>query len=272
MFVLSYLLDSWYPDEIITVKKIREYKQRILEEQREAELKESRQEAEEEETEIEGRMELEKDFPEYCPEPDEIQRQAIEAFAEYMQSDIRSAGINNLSELKEYMKIHYRNSGGTLRGSNGFDGWYDCGKGFITLSIDNGDDDPFHEVVKKTIVKMADAICELIKFDTEEQKEERVEIPQTNKVEVQETRSDERRHRLKIAKMFFDVVDAGKKSFELQKNDRNYQIGDILEMHEMDNGEETGRITEKKVIYVLEGFKGLEKGYCILGLKEVEEV
>ena len=263
---------SWYPDEIITVKKIREYKQRILEEQREAELKESRQEAEEEETEIEGRMELEKDFPEYCPEPDEIQRQAIEAFAEYMQSDIRSAGINNLSELKEYMKIHYRNSGGTLRGSNGFDGWYDCGKGFITLSIDNGDDDPFHEVVKKTIVKMADAICELIKFDTEEQKEERVEIPQTNKVEVQETRSDERRHRLKIAKMFFDVVDAGKKSFELQKNDRNYQIGDILEMHEMDNGEETGRITEKKVIYVLEGFKGLEKGYCILGLKEVEEV
>ena len=217
-------------------------------------------------------MELEKDFPEYCPEPDEIQRQAIEAFAEYMQSDIRSAGINNLSELKEYMKIHYRNSGGTLRGSNGFDGWYDCGKGFITLSIDNGDDDPFHEVVKKTIVKMADAICELIKFDTEEQKEERVEIPQTNKVEVQETRSDERRHRLKIAKMFFDVVDAGKKSFELQKNDRNYQIGDILEMHEMDNGEETGRITEKKVIYVLEGFKGLEKGCCILGLKEVEEV
>lgn len=125
---------SWYPDEIITVKKIREYKQRILEEQREAELKESRQEAEadeteeEEETEIEGQMELEKDFPEYCPEPDEIQRQAIEAFAEYMQSDIRSAGINNLSELKEYMKIHYRNSGGTLRGSNGFDGWYDCGK------------------------------------------------------------------------------------------------------------------------------------------------
>ena len=68
------------------------------------------------------------------------------------------------------------------------------------------------------------------------------------------------------------MVDAGKKSFELQKNDRNYQIGDILEMHEMDNGEETGMITEKIVIYVMEGFKRLEKGYCILGLKEVEEV
>lgn len=261
---------SWYPDQIITVKTIREYKQRILEEQKTTEADEI--EEEEEETEIEGQMELEKDIPEYCPEPDEISRQAIEAFAEYMQGRIRGEGIKNAFELKEYMKIHYRNSGGTLRGSNGFEGWYDCGKGFITLSIDNGDDDHFHEVVKKTIVKMADAICELIKFDKEGQKTERVEIPQTNKVEVQETRSDERRHRLKLAKMFFDAVDTGKKSFELRKNDRNYQIGDVLEMHEMDNGEETGRVTEKQVIYVMEGFKGLEEGYCILGLGEMEEV
>lgn len=98
----------------------------------------------------------------------------------------------------------------------------------------------------------------------------RVEIPQTNKVEVPEIRSDERRHRLKLASMFFDAVDTGKKSFELQKNDRNYKIGDIIELHEMNDGEETGRVTEKQVIYVLEGFKGLEEGYCILGLDEKE--
>lgn len=181
---------SWYPDKIITVKKIREYKQRILEEQQEAELKESRQEAEadeteeEEETEIEGQMELEKDFPEYCPEQLE------------KQSDVNAE---------------------------------------------------------------------------EEEKTERVEIPQTNKVEVPESETDERRHRLKLAKMFFDAVDTGKKSFELRKNDRNYQIGDILELHEMSNGEETGRVTEKQVIYILEGFKGLEEGYCILGLEEKGE-
>ncbi len=75
-------------NKIITVKKIREYKQRILEEQQEAEIKESRQEAEadeteeEEETQIEGQMELEKDFPEYCPEQGELEKQALEAFAE----------------------------------------------------------------------------------------------------------------------------------------------------------------------------------------------
>ena len=121
---------------------------------------------------------------------------------------------------------------------------------------------------------MADAISGMIQFDTEEaeeQKTERVEIPQTNKVEVPGNESDERRHRLKLASMFFNAVDTGKKSFELRKNDRNYQIGDILELHEMSDGEETGRVTEKQVIYILEGFKGLEEGYCILGLEEKGE-
>lgn len=39
----------------------------------------------------------------------------------------------------------------------------------------------------------------------------------------------------------------------------------------MSDGEETGRVTEKQVIYILEGFKGLEEGYCILGLEEKGE-
>lgn len=266
---------SWYPDKIITVKAIREYKQRILEEQQEAELKESRQEAEadeteeEEEAEIEGQMEPERGYPEYCPDQDELEKQALEAFAERIQRDINRQNIKNSLELKKYMEERYKGAGGTLRGSNGFDGWYDCGKGYIKLCKDN-----FEEIVKKTVIKMADAISNMIQFDIEaaEQKTERVEIQQTNKVEVPGSESDERRHRLKIAKMFFNAVDTGKKSFELQKNDRNYQIGDVLELHEMSDGEETGRVTEKQVIYILEGFKGLEEGYCILGLSEVEDI
>ena len=214
-------------------------------------------------------MELEKDFPEYCPEQGELEKQALEAFAERIQGQVRSMGIKNLSELKERMKERYKNSGGTLSGSNGFDGWYNCEKGYIKLCKSD-----FEEIVKKTVSKMADAISGMIQFDTEEaeeQKTERVEIPQTNKVEVPGNESDERRHRLKLASMFFNAVDTGKKSFELRKNDRNYQIGDILELHEMSDGEETGRVTEKQVIYILEGFKGLEEGYCILGLEEKGE-
>lgn len=265
---------SWYPNKIITVKKIREYKQRILEEQQEEDLKESRQEAEadeteeEEEAEIEGQVEAERDYPECCLDQDELEKQALEAFAERIQRDINRQNIKNSLELKKYMGERYKGAGGTLRGSNGFDGWYDCGKGYIKLCKDD-----FEEIVKKTVIKMADAISNMIQFDIEaaEQKTERVEIQQTNKVEVPGSESDERRHRLKIAKMFFNAVDTGKKSFELQKNDRNYQIGDVLELHEMSDGEETGRVTEKQVIYILEGFKGLEEGYCILGLEEKGE-
>lgn len=97
----------------------------------------------------------------------------------------------------------------------------------------------------------------------------KVEIEQTNKVEVPETVSDERRHKLKLAKMFFDDVRSGRKSFDLLENDRNYQLGDIIEYREMDQGEETGRVIEKEVIYILEGFKGLQENYCILALADI---
>lgn len=97
----------------------------------------------------------------------------------------------------------------------------------------------------------------------------KVEIEQTDKVEVQETVSDERRHKLKLAKMFFEDVRLGRKSFELRKNDRDYQIGDILELREMDNGELTGRAIEKEITYILEGFAGLKEDYCILALADI---
>lgn len=97
----------------------------------------------------------------------------------------------------------------------------------------------------------------------------KVEIEQTNKVEVPETVMDDRRHKLKLAKMFFEDVRLGRKTFELRKNDRDYQIGDILELREMDNGEPTGRVIEKEITYILEGFAGLKEDYCILALADI---
>lgn len=97
----------------------------------------------------------------------------------------------------------------------------------------------------------------------------KVEIEQTNKVEVPETITDDHRHKLKLAKMFFDDMQTGKKPFDLQKNDREYQLGDIIEYREMDNGEPTGRILEKEIIYILEGFAGLTEGWCILALADI---
>lgn len=97
----------------------------------------------------------------------------------------------------------------------------------------------------------------------------KVEIEQTNKVEVPETVMDDRRHKLKLAKMFFNDMQTGRKPFDLQKNDREYQLGDVIEYREMDNGEPTGRVIEKEITYILEGFAGLKEDYCILALADI---
>lgn len=77
-------------------------------------------------------------------------------------------------------------------------------------------------------------------------------------------------HDVKLGTTFFDDVKTGRKTFELQKNDRGYKEGDTIVMHEYKYGTTTGRTIEKKIVYMLEDFTGLEDGYCILGLGEVK--
>ena len=75
-------------------------------------------------------------------------------------------------------------------------------------------------------------------------------------------------HSVKIGKEFFEDVKNNIKTFELRKNDRNYKVGEILELHEYEAGEETGRTCRKLITYMLKEFTGLQDGYCILGLKD----
>lgn len=72
-------------------------------------------------------------------------------------------------------------------------------------------------------------------------------------------------HQIKLVTEFFDDAAAGRKSFELRKNDRNYKEGDVLEMEEVKDGKKTGRKCSKRIVYMMENFEGLEDGYCILG-------
>lgn len=75
-------------------------------------------------------------------------------------------------------------------------------------------------------------------------------------------------HEIKCYQEFFKAAAEGKKNFELRFNDRNYKTGDVLKQREVDgNGGYTGRYLEQQVIYMLEEFAGLEKGYCILGVE-----
>lgn len=47
-------------------------------------------------------------------------------------------------------------------------------------------------------------------------------------------------HKLKIAPVHFVGVMKGTKTAEFRVNDRNFQLGDILELKEFDRGEYTG--------------------------------
>lgn len=76
-------------------------------------------------------------------------------------------------------------------------------------------------------------------------------------------------HELKILPEYYQPVVDGIKTFEIRKNDRNYQVGDMLILREWDVSGYTGREVIKHIQYIYEGnnMYGLKIGYCILGLK-----
>lgn len=77
-------------------------------------------------------------------------------------------------------------------------------------------------------------------------------------------------HELKTVQPFFDQVAEGKKKFELRKNDRDFQRGDILVLREWSNsiGAYMGNEVVVRVTTVLDQFVGLQQGYCILSISE----
>lgn len=76
-------------------------------------------------------------------------------------------------------------------------------------------------------------------------------------------------HYIKCETKFFNDVVDGFKSFEIRKNDRDYQPGDDIVLKEYDKKlrELTGREERVNIIYMLEDYPGIEPGYCILGIE-----
>lgn len=81
-------------------------------------------------------------------------------------------------------------------------------------------------------------------------------------------------HELKIKKRYADEIANGNKMFEIRKNDRDYQKGDLIQfvvidmggLHELDK-------TMFQVTYVLSDFpEGLVRGYVILGIKKAGHI
>ena len=74
-------------------------------------------------------------------------------------------------------------------------------------------------------------------------------------------------HNLKSETEYYQASEKGIKQFELRKNDRNYQVGDMVYLEEVVNGVYTGRkLYPMQIKYILKGGKyGLEEGYVIIG-------
>lgn len=84
-------------------------------------------------------------------------------------------------------------------------------------------------------------------------------------------------HKLKTTARYWDAVADGRKTFEVRKNDRAFQTGDILVLEKWDDDggyyitEPESRFTamsiRKRITYLLQGGQfGIEPGYCVLGL------
>lgn len=82
-------------------------------------------------------------------------------------------------------------------------------------------------------------------------------------------------HKIKIWKEFADAKLKGEKPFELRRNDRHFQVGDMVRYtvvgktgkkidHELD-----GRVYA--ITYVLSGFAGLLNSHCIYAEKQITD-
>lgn len=77
-------------------------------------------------------------------------------------------------------------------------------------------------------------------------------------------------HTLKIQSRYFKDVVSGLKTFEIRKNDRDYEVGDTLELEEIDsNFEYTGEDCYVEVTYITDYAQ--QEGYVVMGIVPVQE-
>lgn len=77
-------------------------------------------------------------------------------------------------------------------------------------------------------------------------------------------------HDLKIWPQYFESVQRGDKTLELRKNDRDYQVGDMLHLREWDPTTEThtGRECSRLVTDIVYEGEWLTPGYCAMSIAD----
>lgn len=82
------------------------------------------------------------------------------------------------------------------------------------------------------------------------------------------TQTATQKHELKVWPEYFKPLWEGTKTFEVRRNDRNFQVGDMLVLLEWDaiSDEWTGSGVCKRVTYILDEPTFVKEGYIIMGL------
>lgn len=74
-------------------------------------------------------------------------------------------------------------------------------------------------------------------------------------------------HALKTWPEYFAAVVDGRKTFEVRKDDRGFEVGDTVDLHEyVPGGTFTGRHEQREITYVARGAPFLPDGLCVFGL------
>lgn len=80
-------------------------------------------------------------------------------------------------------------------------------------------------------------------------------------------------HDLKIHTNFYNDVITGRKKFEIRKNDRDYQEGDLVILHEIEEDNlaqwHTGEKVKMKITYITDYAQ--QNGYVVLGIEPWDE-
>lgn len=77
-------------------------------------------------------------------------------------------------------------------------------------------------------------------------------------------------HELKILPKYFDDIVRNKKSFEVRRNDRDFEVGDILMLRECSGGKYSGCKVTAEVTYILDKFEGIKERYIVMGIKVIK--
>jgi hypothetical protein len=79
-----------------------------------------------------------------------------------------------------------------------------------------------------------------------------------------------RKHELKTWPEPFDAVERREKHHEYRRDDRGFEVGDILVLHRWDPGKGcyTGRVLRVCVTYISRGpMFGVPDGYCVMSIE-----